>query len=282
MICVLGANGKIGQILQRVWVDQPLIWQARQPGGPGWLRWSLLEETPPPAPAPDLVLINLAGVVSGDAETQAQNTALALAACDLAERWQARHVFHASSAAVYGAAGQAGQLLAEDGPATPISAYGAAKLAMEAAVAARSRVGGPGFTCLRIGNIVGADALIGNGRVGEDVRLDPVPGQACGPMRSYIGPAALARILAGLADLAQRNAPLPGLLNIAAPGLVGMADLLRATAIRWHWGPDNPQVLPRVGLDTARLEALLPGIAGSAEAASMVGEWRDLGLGGPQ
>ncbi|WP_226341117.1 NAD-dependent epimerase/dehydratase family protein [Gemmobacter serpentinus] len=282
MICVLGANGKIGRILQRAWADQPVFWQGRQGQVTKGLRWSLLEDAAPPAPAPDLVLINLAGVVRGSDEDLNKNRDLAAAACDLADRWQARHVFHCSSAAVYGAAGLDGLLLAEDGPARPISGYGAAKLAMERSVAARLRDGGPGQTCLRIGNIVGADALIGNGRAGEDVRLDPVLGQPQGPLRSYIGPAALARVLAGLADLAQRGADLPAVLNIAAPGLVGMADLLRAASIRWHWGAENPQVLGRVGLDTARLEALLPGIAGRADAAAMVAEWRDMGLGGPQ
>lgn len=278
MICVLGANGRIGQILQRFWQDLPVIWQGRRPEGAGWLGWSLLDDPPPPAPGPDLVLLNLAGVVQGDAATLAQNTALALAVCDLADRWGARHVFHCSSAAVYGAAGLDGRLLQEDGPVQPLSPYGAAKLEMEAAVAARARAGRPGQTILRIGNIVGADALIANGRPGEDVRLDPVPDQPQGPLRSYIGPAGLARVLAGLADLAARGAPLPDVVNIAAPGLVGMADLLRAAEIQWHWGPENPAVLGRVGLATDRLERLLPGLAGTGSAEAMVQEWRAPGL----
>ncbi|HBU16309.1 MAG TPA: hypothetical protein DEF16_17110 [Gemmobacter sp.] len=64
------------------------------------------------------------------------------------------------------------------------------------------------------------------------------------------------------------------MLNIAAPGAVSMAALLDAAGIRWCYGPENPQVLPRAAMDTALLETLLPGAAGAGDAEQMIAEWR--------
>ena len=128
---------------------------------------------------------------------------------------------------------------------------------------------------LRIGNVIGADALIGGADAAEVV-LDPVPGQAGGPQRAAIGPVALARVLEGLAARALAGHALPDLLNIAAPGAVAMADLLQAAGLPWRYGPENPHVLARAAMDTSRLEALLPGLAGDGSAADMVAQWRSL------
>lgn len=69
-------------------------------------------------------------------------------------------------------------------------------------------------------------------------------------------------MLDGLARRVAEGQPLPQVLNIAAPGAVSMAALLDAAGIRWRYGPENPQVLARAVMDTARLEALLPGRQG--------------------
>ena len=283
MICVLGATGRLGRMLHRRWTGgrimtpAPVIWQARQPAGEGWLNWDPLA-----APWPgdvDLrggVVVNLAGVTGGDEAALAVNVDLGLAGCEAALSAGARHVFLCSSAAVYGRGRPDGGALSEDDAPAPANAYGAAKLRLEAAARDwAAQRGRPGVTLLRIGNVVGADALIGGARAGHAVRLDPVPGRTSGPERSYIGPDGLARVLAGLAALALEGAPLPLLLNLAAPGAVGMAALLDAARLPWHWGPENPAVLPRVELDTTRLEALLPGVAGDGSAEAMVAEWRE-------
>lgn len=283
MICVLGATGRLGRMLHRRWggagfaLPGPVLWQARYPAGPGWLRWDPLAEPWPGGV--DLrggVLFNLAGVTGGDAQALAANVDLGLAGCEAARAAGARHVFLCSSAAVYGRGKPDGGALSEDDLPAPANAYGEAKLRLEAAARDwAAQPGHPGVTLLRIGNVVGADALIGGARPGCPVRLDPVPGQAAGPERSYIGPDGLARVLAGLAGLAARGADLPFVLNLAAPGAVGMAALLDAARLPWHWGPENPAVLPRVALDTTRLEALLPGAAGDGSAGVMVAEWRE-------
>lgn len=258
----------------------PVLWQGRGVVPEGWLSWAPLEAPVPALAGPVLVVLALAGVTRGDAAALARNTDLALAACEAARIWGARQVFLCSSAAVYGRDGADGRKLHEDAPAHPASDYGHAKLEMEHAVAAWAGAGRPAVSVLRIGNVLGADAVVGRGRRGEVVRLDPVPGQKDGPRRSYIGPLALARVLAALCARAAAGEALPFAINIAAPGAVGMADLLTAAGIYWQWGPENPGVLPHVELDTARLEALLPGLAGTSRAEALIADWRAAGMEG--
>jgi nucleoside-diphosphate-sugar epimerase len=139
---------------------------------------------------------------------------------------------------------------------------------MEAA-ARRWRVGSdaPRLTILRIGNVVGADTLLGGG-------VGPVSlhrfADGSGPRRSYIGPVALARTLAGLAA-----APaLPPVLNVAAPGAVAMADLLEAAGRCRRWSPAPEGTVREVTLDTSLLGTILDLPPGGA--AAMVAEWRQL------
>jgi nucleoside-diphosphate-sugar epimerase len=244
-----------------------------------------LPEQPVPVEPDDLpltggVVLALAGVTGGSAEALRGNVTLSLAACDLARRQGARHVFLCSSAAVYGR-GQ-GQDLAEDAVLAPANDYGRAKCEMEAAARAwqaQRPVGGPGLTLLRIGNVAGFDALLGQAVPGREVTLDPIAGQAGGPERSYIGPVTLARVLGDLCGLAVRGAALPEVVNVCAAPPVRMADLLEAAGLAWRHGPENPAAIARVALDNRRLAGLvaLPDTAGSV--AQMVAEWRSLAEG---
>lgn len=279
MICVLGATGRLGAILRRQWDRAPagaVRWQAR-PGAAtevDWVQWDMLAE---PWPAdlrlPGGVILNLAGVTGGEASALEANVDLGLAGCEAAQRSGAAHVFLCSSSAVYGRGGATIKAFSEDDPAHPASAYGAAKLRLEAAALDwASHPDRPGITLLRIGNVLGADALIGGARSGRMISLDPVPGQPEGPMRSYIGPRGLARVLWRLAELAEAGTGLPQVLNIAAPAAVGMAELLEAGRIPWQWGPANPAVLARLVLDTARLEVICPGLAGPGTAITLMHE----------
>lgn len=268
-LLVLGSTGRIGAILRRNWPFalrgglRP-VWQARD-GRPGCLAWDILHE-PAPRWAEGVVLCLAGGRVDGDG-----NTALALAALHAAAAQGARHVFLASSAAVYAP----GEGLTEDAPPAPPAAYGEAKARMEAAALDwQSRNPGPGLTILRIGNIAGADALLG-GAGARPVVLDPTP-DGIGPRRSYIGPVTLAAVLAHLASRAAARDPLPPVLNIATPRPVAMADLLTAAGLPWAFGPANSAVIPVVSLDTTRLQSLLrlPPFAG--QPAAMVKEWRSM------
>ena len=178
---------------------------------------------------------------------------LTAAVCAAARAGRAGHVFVMSSAAVYAP----GPLpLAETTPPGPVNPYGASKLAAEAAAVAALSGSATGLTILRLANLAGADALLGNAKPGRTVTLDPVAGQAGGPERSYIGPRLLAQVLAALLLRAAQGGGLPAVLNVAQQPPVAMADLLTASGQDWCFGPPRAGTVARVVLDTDRLAAL--------------------------
>lgn len=274
-LVVTGASGRVGRMLRGVWRARPVpglrvSWASRR--GESGLQWDILTDSAPEWPA-GAVVVHLAGVVGGDEAALARNSAMIaplLAAC---RRNRAAAILFASSAAVY--APTAGGAAEHDSPAPP-GAYGRAKLAAERALVAGLPAGGMVLVRMRIGNVVGADALIGGSGAEGPVTLDPVPGRAGGPVRSWIGPATLARVLERLASLAAGQGPgtpsgtLPGIVNVASDPPLAMAELLDAAGIPWIPGPPNPSVIPSATLSLARLRGLcdLP----PASPASLVAE----------
>ena len=221
-------------------------------------------------------IIVLAGATSGTPEELAANTATAQTAVILRALGVAGPILCLSSSAVYGPHAEP---VREDSPLAPASAYGAAKLAMEQAMAAHQ-----GVTCLRLANVAGCDGLLG-AMTGGDVALDRigdgttadsrgVTGQ--GPLRSYIGPLTLARTLTALT----RMENLPPVLNLAQSGALPMEALLQAAKARWHWQDAPEGVLAKLALDTTALQALvtLP----PADAATLVAEAEAAGWYNPQ
>lgn len=277
MIAVAGAGGRLGRLLAAAWSARPPaggvpLLSARRPDpGAAVAGWDILAAPPPAAFAGAAALVVLAGVTAG-AEGLGRNAALAVAALDAAAAAGIGHVFLSSSAAVYGpvAAGAA----AEDAAPAPATAYGAAKVAMEAAARAARHPGGPGLTLLRLANVVGADALGASLADGGPVTLDDVgpPGAPAGPLRSWIGPATLARLLAHLAGRAAAGAPLPEVLNLAAPQPLTMAALAAALGRPVRFRPAPAGAIARVVLDTALLQRLAPVLPAEATAAAMVAE----------
>lgn len=269
-LLVTGGNGRIGRFLRAAWpwaIRDGLrpVWQSRR-DIPGCMTWDILGEECPAGLAAGIV-IGLAG--RGD---PAAEPALALRTLDAAAAQGARHVFLASSAAVYGP----GEGLAEGADIAPVTDYGRAKAAMEAAAAdwsARRGGGAPGVTLLRIGNVVGAGRLFERGDGPKTIGEAP---EGRGPLRSWIGPGTLAAVLARLATEAVGGAALPQVLNVAAPVPRPMADLLDASGIAWSFGPEEPGTLPRVTLDTARLRGIVRLPPQASSARGMVGEWRFL------
>jgi nucleoside-diphosphate-sugar epimerase len=269
-LLILGASGRLGRLLRRVWTAAPppglrCVWQVRGTAGPGEIGWDPLGAAAVTSALDraDAVLC-LLGVTAGPPRDLARNTPLALAALAAATALGARRCLIASTAAVYGPAEGA----AEDAPLAPASAYGRAKAAMESAVMAQAA---PGTAVLRIGNVAGADALLGAVGLGR-MTLDRFA-DGGGPVRSYIGPQSLAATLAALAVAAD----LPTVLNVAAPRPVTMAALLEAAALSWGWRPAPPGAVQRATLDTARLQALVPLPVASATPTEMVRQWRAWG-----
>lgn len=254
-------------MLRKHWrgADLHPIWQYRgMPAPEGSVIFDPLQDGAGPCGPVDVVLA-LAGVVPGRGEL-GLNSALALAALEIGEALGARRVFLTSSAAVYG---PGAQRLREEDPLYPVSDYGRAKAEMERAARDRAAALGLSVTTLRIGNVAGADALLG--QEGAARRLDQfADGQ--GPRRSYIGPRVLADVLAELVWLAAQGADLPDCLNIAQPGEVAMEDLCRAAGFEVTWQPAPEGAIASVLMDVSRLSALVA--VPEARADYLVAEWR--------
>jgi nucleoside-diphosphate-sugar epimerase len=292
-ILVLGATGRIGAVLRHFWPENPrlntrpdstlnTLWQAR-PGripdknapGERWVEADPLQDPAALNRAAEgcAVILCLAGVVpgrpgaGGGGGGLADNSALAEAAVRAAARTGAAGatVLLASSAAVYG--NQQGRL-GEDTPLRPITGYGHAKARMEQHALRLGQRLGVAVCCLRIGNIAGLDAILGNWRPGFTLdRFDD--GQT--PRRSYIGVRTLARVLG---DLAGTTARLPAALNIAAPDVTGMGALLDAAGLAWIPRPAPDAAIAEVRLDTRALARITPLAATEADPGRLVAQWQ--------
>ena len=247
----MGASGRLGQALARVWVGPVPVWQTRDGAG-GTLAWDILQ-----VPAPDLPdisgIVVLAGVTVGTPEALALNTPLAWAGADLGARLGVP-VLIASTQSVYGP--QPG-LLREDAPLMPANDYGRAKQAMEVAVAV------PHVTALRIGNVAGCDALAA-GIARGDVVLDRFSdGQ--GPRRAMLGPLDLCHVIQALLAAPVR----PPIVNVARPGTVAMADVLLAAGVPFSWRDAPAGALAELAMDVSLLQGIfpLPGADAAAIAA---------------
>lgn len=243
----MGASGRLGGMLRRHWpADVRLRTQSRTDSGAGIICDPLSEpENLRRAAQGCDAVICLSGVTpvhaAATGDEMSLNTDLALAA--LAAAPQGARVFAISSAAVYGAAEGP---LHEDMALAPLSDYGRAKARMEIAL---RRAGAGRVTILRIGNVAGADAILGGWRAG--MQIDQFADGRT-PRRSYIGPVTLARVVSELcvADV------VPEVINVAAPGAVEMGALLDAAGYDWTPRPAQAGAIAQVVFDTALLESL--------------------------
>lgn len=278
-LLVTGAGGRLGRFLRAAWggrTDLPFTPLYAQRSGAALqgppLAWPMGAAAYDGPSLKGGVLLHLAGG-RGDL---ADNTRLALIAAEVAAAEGAAALLIASSSAVYAPAEGPMDESALPGPLAP---YGAAKAAMEAAVTAwasgRAAAGlaGPKITFLRIGNVFGADQLIGGAPLDAPRLLTPVAGAEGGPLRSYIGPESFAEVIAALVARALAKGDLPEILNLALSPPVRMADLLTAAGLTWAYGAE-PAPLPALELSLARLAALVP--LPVADPAGMAAEWRRL------
>lgn len=275
-LLVTGASGRVGRLLATAWerAGAPVVLQRRGPQALGTalpqLRWAPLEG---PGPLCDWAaahgkpgaMLVLAGATPGTGRDLALNRSLAEACLLAASKAGIGRVLVASSSAVYGT----GRNLPwrESDPAHPTSPYGLAKLEMESACA-HWRAQGLGVTCLRIGNVAGADALLMN--AGRPVRLDRFA-DGGGPRRSYIGPLTLARVLL---DLANPSLTLPDVLNLAAPGPVSMQALAEAGGLDWAWQRAPSDAIQSFTLDCSALAAAVQFSDTESTAPIIVAQWK--------
>lgn len=277
-LLVVGASGRVGRLLATHWARTGARVTLQTRGGAlpdgrlPVLRWSPLQDGPAGLEIRAPAMLVLAGVTPtshghGDLTL---NTHLAEACLAAAEATGIERVLLASSSAVYGT-GRDTPWHEDDAPGSPANPYGAAKRAMEAA-AMPWRERGLTVCSLRIGNVAGADALLLNAP--GPLAIDRFASGG-GPVRSYIGPVSLARVIEALATAAD----LPPVLNIAAPAPVAMADLARAAGCDWRWRPAPPEAVERLTLDCAELCRKVSFAPAESTAGEMVAQWRACGAG---
>jgi nucleoside-diphosphate-sugar epimerase len=220
-------------------------------------------------------VLNLAGVTPASNGAMEDNGAIARAVVRSAASAGQIPVVHLSSAAVYRSATQS-ELTSgtpqvrhrEVDVARPTSPYGLAKLDAEEEIRSQGRALGVKVTCLRLGNLLGADHLFAGNDATTAVELDRFP-SGLSPQRSYIGPQDLAAVLEALLS---RAAALPEVVNVALDGVVEMADLLHAAERGFEWRSAPDSAIPVAELDVSVLAGLveLP----SRSAAGIVQDFR--------
>lgn len=271
---ILGASGRVGRLLRTIWDQEDQeglrpVWQYRQAGGHEGLvldfmndeesLHQLLNEV-------DSVLV-LAGVTpsSGiESHDYGLNVEIARTVLEASQQSGVRRVFLTSTAAIYGNSklGQFG--FVESDPASPVSDYGKSKLEMERVAVG---FGDLQTCCLRIGNISGADQLLGPGR--RDIEIDVFP-DGSGPRRTYLGPQMLASIMAQL--LTSRE-DIPKVLNIGGTHPVDMLDLLRAAQINYQTRAAPAGLPETVSLDCSAMRALVNEPKGTDDAHEIINDW---------
>lgn len=235
--------------------------------------WDILHDDVPDSAGSVGCLIALAGITPGGDQPLEMNRDLAEATLRAARHLGIRRVLLSSSSAVYGLP-EGSAPVAESAPLRPLNPYGAAKVAMEEE-ASRWRAAGLEICCLRIGNVAGADQLLinaGKASADQPVVIDRFASGG-GPVRSYLGPATLARVLGALAA---HPGPLPAALNIAAPEPVGMDELATAAGARWVWRPAPTNAVERITLDPALLMRHFSFAPADSAPTEMVAQWHNL------
>ncbi len=266
-LLILGGTGRLARLLRRAGLDHAL-WQGRRVGPGVDLVIDPLADsvTLAAAAARARAILCLAGPTRGSVAELSVHTPLALAALSAGQSTGVP-VLLASSAAVYGR--PAGPCH-EDDPLAPASDYGRAKSGMERAVLAVAA--DHPVLILRIGNVLGADALLGADRQ-RRITLDILPdGRA--PRRSWIGPRALARVLQ---DLSLAPPGPPAILNLSLPGAVAMDALLEAAGRPHDRVAAPPSVIPEVCLDVTRLAARVDLSRFGQGAEALVADLRSVG-----
>ncbi|MFZ7091047.1 NAD-dependent epimerase/dehydratase family protein [Primorskyibacter sp. 2E233] len=274
-ILLLGASGMLGRMLRAVWQKNPPQDTEVTPVFRGRADDAFALQWHPGAQTDGLpkidAVVAMWGVKPGSDAALEENTALAIAAQELARDLGATKVLHASSAAIY----QPGpDPLDEEASQIPPTPYGKAKLDMEAAVAHwhAENPTGPESVLMRIGNVAGADSIFLNLAKGDRIRLDRFS-DGSAPARSYIAPQDLAGAIVSLL-----RSDITGPVNLSAPVATGMDQIALAAGSTIDWVPAPETALPKVQLDCGRLQTVYTFNKHSAEATYLVDSARATGV----
>lgn len=182
-------------------------------------------------------------------------------------------VIIASTSAVY----HPGVNLTESSPINPAGSYGTIKHDFEREIG-RLDNGSANVSLLRIGNIAGADALleqaVGNAQEGR-ISIDKFS-DGMAPIRSYISPITLAKVLETLALYPD---PIPPVLNVGATPPMHMLDLASTANLDWTWrdAPPEKAHLQRITLDCSLLAKLIGPQKLMTSPKAIIADLRQLG-----
>lgn len=262
---LMGASGKVGGLLRKAWsLHNPehlsLISQFRKSGkyGSRSLIWNP-DQTSTTFPVNEnldicndrTAMIVFSGVTPRTEANLSDNTQIAINCLNAAKELGIRRVLIASSSAVYGE-GQ-GEPIRENHPLNASSRYGVAKIRMEEAVYEHAK--DIEICCLRIGNVLGADALMLNAKKVDrsmHLEIDRFP-SGKGPVRSYIDPVKLVSVISTLATYKEK---LPQVLNVACPTETSMSEIANIAKIEWKWRPAIKGAYERIILDCSALSRI--------------------------
>lgn len=299
-IVVIGATGRLGSILRyeacKNGVADRFIWQARyikqHADSERWIYWDPNVGANPAERLADSIgqenngqpvtLLNLAGatptsnILTPDVMERA-NLWLAKQVLKSAELLNAYRVLFASTAAVYGRTSKEQTPFSESAQPAPLNTYAQSKLLMEQWInSANTQI----QTCiLRIGNVAGSDALLGKiiNNMGNDplrLTIDQFE-TGKGPVRSYIGPESLFRIIFELVDC---TPTLPDIINIAAQPPVSMDALLdawvcaRPADFSYGFQKAAEQAIETVALNTDVLQKIIGEMGTKITAQTIISE----------
>jgi nucleoside-diphosphate-sugar epimerase len=216
-------------------------------------------------------LVVMAGVTPATGADMSLNIRLAQAYLQAAAGAGIGRVLLASSSLVYGAGD--GTPMAETTPCRPMEPYGQSKLDMENMAARMAQVEGLEVCCLRIGNVAGAESLLGGAceaTAAAPMTIEQFP-DGRSSRRSYIGPVQAGDMLARLAIC---PGPLPAALNFAGIAPVYMDDLATAARIPWRFVPAPEGRQQTRVLDCTALSRLIRMPAGTGDPKTIAREWR--------
>lgn len=275
-ILLVGSSGNVGRMISYYWrnlltKDSTIVAQHRDKDRSDGFYWPLLESDDGRLKNQGFSsIVCLAGITPGVSANLDLNTTLAENVLKAAHTSGIRRVLLASSSAVYGS----GQQFRENGAKNPLNAYGVAKIDMEEACAPW-RESGLEVCCLRIGNVLGADALaksILRLNKKEPLTIDCFT-DGKGPVRSYIGPKTLSEVLF---TLATHQSSIPKALNVASPREVYMEDLAKASnhPFIFRTAPENAH--QKITLDCERLTSIHSFRANDSDPKEMVMQWKEI------